>query len=211
MRFQALLVDFGGVLTTSLTDSFAAFCREHGIDPGRLRTVLKDAYEHRNPEGIVHLLETGKLSTDEWHEHLARELSHGMDNPIEPQGLTERLFAKLQPEPRMLLAVNTVKSSGFKTALVSNSWGDLTYAQAIESLFDVMVVSGEVGLRKPEPDIYLLAAKRLAVDPSSCVFVDDIVQNVDGARAVGMEGIHHTDPDETLKILEDFFDLNLQH
>jgi len=79
-----------------------------------------------------------------------------------------------------------------------------------DELFDQVVISGEVGLRKPQPEIYLLAAERLRVEPSECVFVDDFKINADGAAAVGMLGIQHRNAGETIPRLEAFLGSSLR-
>jgi putative hydrolase of the HAD superfamily len=204
---KAIIVDFGGVLTTSIFDSFAAFYEEHGIDPEHAEKVLRSAAKH---EGILHRVETGALSVEEFNGLLAEAFSEGLEKPVDPAGLKERMFEKVGPEPAMAQAVRTLKDAGIRTGLLSNSWGGKDYPLDFLNTFcDTIVISGEVGLRKPDPDIYLLAAKQLGVEPSEAVFVDDIHRNVEGAEAVGMIGIHHTETAQTLKKLEEIFGLEL--
>jgi epoxide hydrolase-like predicted phosphatase len=110
----------------------------------------------------------------------------------------------------MVDAVRAAKVHGLGTALLSNSWG-LGYDRADwAALFDVVVISGEVGLRKPEPAIYRLAAERLGARPEECVFVDDLAHNVRGAAAAGMVGVHHTSVEMTLSELEALFGVPLR-
>jgi epoxide hydrolase-like predicted phosphatase len=116
----------------------------------------------------------------------------------------------MQPDERMVDVVRRARSHGVRTALLSNSWGSTGYErERFPDLFDAVVISAEVGLRKPEPEIYLFAAERLGVQPPECVFVDDLPQNVDGARAVGMEGIVHRNADFTVPKLEELFGVSL--
>ena len=91
----------------------------------------------------------------------------------------------------MVGAVRAAKEAGLKTGLISNSWGLGIYDRAPVDLFDATVISGDVGLRKPQPEIYLLACQRLGVEPAECVFVDDLRENCAGAGAVGMTGVLH--------------------
>jgi FMN phosphatase YigB (HAD superfamily) len=94
--------------------------------------------------------------------------------------------------------------------LLSNSWGGGAYQrERFPKLYDEVVISGEVGARKPEPRIYLLTAERLGVRPEECVFVDDLLQNVEGAEAVGMEGIVHRSAPFTVPKLETLFRVTL--
>jgi putative hydrolase of the HAD superfamily len=106
--------------------------------------------------------------------------------------------------------VRAARREGVRTGLVSNSWGQERYDRAsFPELFDAVVISGEVGLRKPEPEIYRYAAEQLDLAPEQCVFVDDMSHNVIGAQAVGMVAIHHTSYDETLRELQNLFGIDL--
>jgi epoxide hydrolase-like predicted phosphatase len=149
------------------------------------------------------MLETGRLSMAEFDERLAEALSAGLAKPLEAAGLSARLFEGLGPDPQMIEAVRRAKQSGVSTALVTNTWGDAAATVAeFPDLFEVEIRSGQVGVRKPEPEIYRLTAERLGVEPEQCVFVDDIPANVEGARAVGMWGLLHRDPAITVPKLE---------
>ena len=110
----------------------------------------------------------------------------------------------------MLAAVRQARRAGVRTGLISNSWGTRRYDRALLSeLFDGVVISGEVGMRKPQPEIYLLAAARTGAKPENCVFVDDFSVNVEGAEAVGMTGIVHKDARTTIATLEEVLGLEL--
>jgi putative hydrolase of the HAD superfamily len=102
----------------------------------------------------------------------------------------------------MIGAVRAHKAAGHPTGLISNSWGRGIYDDdMIAELFDAVVISGEVGLHKPDPAIYLLACERLGVEPADAVFVDDLRENCDGAEAVGMAAVLHRDTADTLREL----------
>jgi epoxide hydrolase-like predicted phosphatase len=102
------------------------------------------------------------------------------------------------------------KAAGLSTALLSNSWGLDYPREQWDELFDVVVISGEVGMRKPEARIYQLAAERLGVAPEACVFVDDLAPNIRGAQAVGMVGVHHVTPQQTIEELEALLGITLR-
>jgi epoxide hydrolase-like predicted phosphatase len=232
-RPEALLVDYGGVLTTPVTVSFAEFCLRTGISPERFRTVLASAYvdrqehgrsaeaaerrgtERRGTEraeaedGLVAAFETGRISTEEFDRRLAEELSKDLPAPIEAEGLSARMLAGLRPDPRMVAAVAAARAAGLRTALVSNTWGGVAFDPDTLSLFDAVVLSASEGLRKPGPEIFLVAAERLGVDPRRCVFVDDIPANVRGAEAVGMTGVLHRDAAITVPRLEELLGIRL--
>lgn len=208
---KGLIVDFGGVLTTAVRESFAAFCGEVGVPPDHLLKILRSATEDgKGDPSHVHLMETGQITEEEFNRWLAAELSAGRTEPIDAEDLKMRLFAGTRPEPSMVHAVRTLREAGIKTALVSNSWGGYGYPrESFDEMFDAVVISGEVGLRKPQREIYLLAADKLGVDPSECVFVDDFRVNVEGAQAVGMTALLHRDPAETIRKLEELFGISL--
>jgi epoxide hydrolase-like predicted phosphatase len=111
----------------------------------------------------------------------------------------------------MLGAVRRSRAAGIKTGLISNSWGNgLAYDPALlDELFDAVVISGEVGMHKPEPEIFHLGAERIGVAPEECVFVDDLRENCAGAEAVGMKAILHRGAEGTLPQLEELLGVPL--
>jgi putative hydrolase of the HAD superfamily len=209
-RFRGLLLDYGGVMTTSMARAFAAFAMDAGVDPARFKAVIDEAYGGGDPHGMVAGLERGTTSLAEFERWLADRLSPGAVRPIEAEGLRERLFAALAPDPAMSAAVARARAHGIRTALVSNSWGDGGYErERFGELFDAVVISAEVGLRKPDREIFLLTADRIDVPPEECVFVDDLLHNADGARAVGMEAVVHRSAEFTVPRLEGLFGVPL--
>ena len=200
-RFTALVVDFGGVLTTNIWPAFAAFCEAEGLEPDTVRDLFRGDSEAL---GLLRGLETGELEDAEFESSFGALLG-----VAEPEGLIARMFSDLRPEPAMVEAVQTASTAGLKTGLISNSWGLGIYDRAPIELFDATVISGEVGLHKPQPEIYLLACERLEVEPRDAVFVDDLRENCEGAEAVGMTALLHRNPDETLARLEQLFELEL--
>lgn len=211
MSKKGLIVDFGGVLTTAIIESFAAFCQDNEISPERLRDILRSALDATGADpSHVHLMEMGKITEEDFNRWLASELSQGRAEPVDANGLKERLFQQTRPEPSMVHAVVKLRQEGIKTALVSNSWGGYGYPrETFDDMFDAVVISGEVGLRKPQPEIYLMAAEKLGLHPTECVFVDDFRANVEGARAVGMTALLHRDPADTVRELEGLFEVPL--
>jgi putative hydrolase of the HAD superfamily len=207
VTYSGLLVDYGGVLTSSVIESFASFCRSEDIDVEVFRGVVMGAA--RTEDSPFSRVETGALTQEEFDEALAGLLSDACGKTILADGLKQRLFATMQPDLRMQEAVASARASGIRTALVSNSWGGRDYpVDVLERLFDAVLISGEIGLRKPDPAIYRRAASELDVPPAECVFVDDFRANVEGAEAVGMTGILHRSTDETLDELQTFLKLS---
>lgn len=196
------MVDFGGVLTTDIWPAFAAFCEGEGLAPETVRELFRGDTEALK---LLRGLETGELSDPEFERRFG-----GLLGVADHDDLITRMFAGLAPEPRMVEAVAAARAGGVKTGLISNSWGLGIYDRLDSTeIFDATVISGEVGLHKPEPEIYLLACERLTIEPAAAVFVDDLRENCTGAAAVGMTALLHRDPDVTVPKLEELFGLEL--
>ncbi len=196
-RRSALIVDFGGVLTTSIWPAFEAFCRGEGLSADSVRTLFRE-----NPDALADLreLETGAVEPVEFERRFAAHLGI----PGRADGLIGRLFGGLQPDERMIAAVRAAREAGIPTGLISNSWGGAVYDDGlIADLFDAVVISGDVGLHKPQPEIFRLACDRLGIQPADAVFVDDLRENCAGAEAVGMAAVLHRDTSETLERLDE--------
>ena len=192
---KGLLLDFGGVLTTNVFDSFRDFCVAEGLEPDAVKRLFRDQPRARE---LVRGLETGDLSEDEFGERFGELLE--IDDRT---GLVDRMFGALREDERMLGAVRRARAEGIRTGLVSNSMGAGRYDRAtFHELFDGVVISGDVGMHKPQPEIFLLGAERAGVAPEQCVFVDDLRENCDGAEAVGMTAVLHRGPETTLPELE---------
>lgn len=194
---RGLLVDWGGVLTTSVFASFAAFCADEGLAADR----VAQAFRH-DPEGrrLLGDLETGVLAEEDFELPLGALLGLAEDRA---PGLVDRLFGTMRPEPAMVEAVRRARAAGIRTGLVSNSWGHERYdAAVLGELFDAVVISGREGIRKPHPRMYALGAERLGLPAAACVYVDDLAGNLKPARAMGMVTLHHTDAATTVAELE---------
>jgi len=192
---HALLIDFGGVLTTPVWDSFAAFCLRNGLEEGAVKRLFRE-----DPDAIADLrsLETGELDEDAFEHRFGARL--GLEDHSQ---LIDSMFAGMVPVEAMTSAVRAARGAGVPTGLVSNSWSVDHYDRdLLTELFDEIVISAEVRMHKPQPEIYLLAAERIGRPPASCVFVDDLRENCDGAAAVGMTPLLHREPDETIPLLE---------
>jgi epoxide hydrolase-like predicted phosphatase len=200
---RGLLVDFGGVLTTNVFESFRAFCEAEGLEPNTVKEMFRSRGDGLE---LLRQLERGELTVEEFEPKFAAVL--GIEARAE--GMVERLFSGVGPDEPMIEAVRRVRAAGVPTGLISNSWGRTTYdEQLIDELFDATVISGDVGLHKPEPEIFHLGAERLGVPPPECVFVDDLRENCEGAEAVGMTAILHRGADSTLPELERLLGLEL--
>ena len=199
---SALIVDFGGVLTTNVFESFRAFSEAEGLDPQAVKQLFRERGEGLD---LLRQLERGEVEIPEFEQRFAPLLGVS-----QAEGMVQRLFAGVRADDRMVDAVRRVKQSGTPTGLISNSWGGASYDRVeVDGLFDAVVISGEVGLHKPEPEIFRLGAERLGVEPPDCVFVDDLRENCEGAEAVGMTAILHRGADGTVPELERLFEIEL--
>ncbi|NIK62049.1 HAD family hydrolase [Kribbella shirazensis] len=211
---RGLLVDWGGVLTSGLEPALRRWAELDDFDfDSYLAAVLKwlpsenaVAEAELNP---VHALERGQIAVPDFERKLASMLVRRDGTPVPAEGLIERMFAHFEHQPAMAALVRRANERGIRTALLSNSWGNTYPRDTWDGMFDDIVISGEVGLRKPDAEIFRLAADRLGLEPAECVFVDDLQLNVDGARAVGMTAILHTEYDETRRALETLFGADL--
>jgi len=199
---RGLLVDFGGVLTTNVFESFRAFCEAEGLDPEAVKRLFR-----QDPRALQELrrLEVGEVTEQDFADRFAPLLGIR-----KTEGLVDRLFAGMRPDDAMIGAVRRAREQGVRTGLVSNSWGAGRYDRdSFPELFDGVVISGEVGLHKPQPEIFRLGAERIGVPPERCVFVDDLRENCAGAESVGMTAVLHRGADSTLPRLADLLGVEL--
>jgi epoxide hydrolase-like predicted phosphatase len=197
-RPSGLLIDWGGVMTGNLFASFSAFCEVEGLDPNALVGIFRTNPQARE---LLFGFEEGRIEEAEFETRLA-----GLLGVTSAEGLIDRLFSDSQPEESMVHAVRSARAAGVKTGLISNSWGTSRYPHGLlGELFDGVVLSGDLGIRKPSPRIYVLGAESIGLDPRECVFVDDLPFNLTPARELGMAVVHHTDADTTILELERIF------
>jgi putative hydrolase of the HAD superfamily len=201
--FEAAFFDFGGVLTNPVWDSFAAFCRQEGLNPNAVKRLFREDVEAM---ALLRRLETGSISESEFERAFGEKL--GLEDS---DRLIDSMFAGMTPDEEMLSAVRDLRREGIHTGLISNSWSVDHYDRGLlAELFEEVVISAEVHLHKPQPEIYLLAAERLGVEPSACVFIDDLRENCEGAEAVGMTAIRHRTTEGTRRRLAELTGISLR-
>jgi putative hydrolase of the HAD superfamily len=199
-EIKAIITDWGGVLTSPLGDAIGAWLAAERIDGARYREVMrawvKGAYDGGgvNP---IHGLEDGTLDPAEFERRLAAELRTEDGGPVPAEGLLARMFVAFAPVEPMYDLLRAARGGGVRTALLSNSWGNEYPRHLFADLFDAVVISCEVGMRKPDERIFRHAVDLVGLPAEHCVFIDDIVHNVTAARACGMQAILHTDVDTT--------------
>jgi putative hydrolase of the HAD superfamily len=194
---KAVLWDFGGVLTSSPFDGFAAYERRHGLPPGFIR-----ALNATNPDNNAWAaLERGHLDLDAFALRFEAEaLAAG--GTLDARALLDSLRGVLRPA--MVEALRRCHGR-MKTGLLTNNFNAAREASAYAPVlqhFDVMVESSRTGLRKPDPGFYRLACELLTIQPSEAVFLDDLGVNLKPARAMGMRTIKVGDPEVALDELE---------
>lgn len=206
---KALLVDYGGVLTEDMSVVHARFCSTHDIDPESLADVLREWVDRPDLDSPARRLESGDLSTVDFERLLAARLRSRDGTKVPGAGLLRALFAGTRLDAAMMAVVGTIRARGVRTAVVSNAWGSDYPTDLLRAGFDELVFSNVVGMRKPDPDIYLHTARVLGVSPADCVFVDDRKTNVDGAVAVGMTGLHYVDTQDAATTLFAHFGIDV--
>ena len=198
---RGVISDFGGVLTNPLSEGFAAMQRSSGISLASLgRAMARVAVE----DGAHPLfeLETGRLSEREFLERLGSVLTEDLGRPVELHGFGEAYFAELRPNDPMIARMRSLRARGYRMALLTNNvreWQPLWRRMLpVDEIFEVLVDSGFVGMRKPDTEIYELTLERLGLPASECLFVDDTDVNCDTARALGMTAVHFRDTEQAL-------------
>jgi putative hydrolase of the HAD superfamily len=210
---RGLITDWGGVLTTPLKDAIASWIEADGIDVGGYRMVMrewvKQAYAVDGALNPIHGLEDGSLPSAEFERRLAERLRTRTGHPVPAEGLLARMFLGFEPVQPMYEALRRARVAGVRTCLLSNSWGNTYPRELFAELFDGVVISSEVGLRKPDPAIFQHALELIGLPPHECAFVDDIEHNVRAAEQLGIEGVHYVDAESTVARLEHILGVSL--
>jgi epoxide hydrolase-like predicted phosphatase len=153
----------------------------------------------------IHALEKGEMSVPDFEVELAQALLTLGNIKVNSEGLLQRMFQFFEHAPDMNGLVHRARMKGIKTALLSNSWGNTYPRHGWDDMFDEVVISGEVGMRKPDAEIYHHTLDLLKVKPEESVFVDDLAHNIKAAADLGMIGVLHVDYESTKDELEIIF------
>ena len=201
--FKAVISDFGGVLTTPLIESFLAYQRETGIDLEDLGAAMGRMMERDGGRHPLFDLEKGNISEDEFTRRLGAELGR------EITSMRDTYFENLHPNEAMISYLRGLRDEGLRVALLTNNvreWEPLWRAKLpdVEELFEVIVDSAFVGMRKPEPEIYSLTLERLGggLRFEDCLFLDDIDVNCEAARELGMTAVRFADNEQAIAELD---------
>jgi putative hydrolase of the HAD superfamily len=200
---KAVISDFGGVLTTPLMHSFAAFQDRTGIPAASLGSAMQTVAEREGAHPLFEL-ETGRLTEHDFLERVGEELEPLLGHRPEMHRFREIYFEALDPNQPMIDEMRAIKARGYRMALLTNNvreWEPLWRSMLpVDEIFEVVVDSAFVGMRKPDPPIYELAVERLGggITPPECVFVDDVLVNVEAARELGMSTIHFLENEQAI-------------
>jgi putative hydrolase of the HAD superfamily len=206
MAIEAIVSDFGGVLTTPLLGSFAAFQDETGIPMESLGRAMGRLAE-RDGEHPLFELERGRITEEAFLASLRSELAADLGHEPELHRFREIYFDALHPNEPMIELMRSLRDRGYRMALLTNNvreWEPLWRSMLpVDEIFEVVVDSAFVGMRKPEPEIYELTLERIGdVAPEAALFIDDIEVNCDAARELGMQAVHYHDAEQAIREIE---------
>jgi putative hydrolase of the HAD superfamily len=197
VSYRAVIFDLGGVVYPSPFEAFDAYDVDAGLAPGTVRALIKTSSE----TGAWAALERGELGLDEFFQLLGAEATaEGFE--LDGARLMQMIGRGFGPRPAMARAITRIREAGLRTAALTNNWprpeDGVAPVNGNGLGFDVVIESAVVGLRKPDPRIYELVLRELAVAAADAVFLDDLGINLKPARALGMTTIKVADPDQAL-------------
>ncbi|MBR0821982.1 HAD-IA family hydrolase [Bradyrhizobium liaoningense] len=203
MAIEAVIFDFGGVLTSSPFEAFARYEQERGLPVDIIRRT--NAANHL--ENAWAKFERAEVDIDAFDKLFAEE-SRVLGAEVRGRDVLPLLQGDLRPE--MVEALKRIKAQ-FKTGCITNNLpanaiGSLTgrslYIAEVMVLFDHVIESAKIGLRKPDPRIYKMMVETLKVDPKNCVYLDDLGVNLKPAREMGMTTIKVANGAQAIRELE---------
>ena len=200
-RFEAVVSDFGGVLTTPLIQSFIAFQDETGITAEHLGEAMRSITE-ADGENPLFTMERGEMTEVDFVTRLADGLEPLLGHRPQMHRFKEIYFEALNPNPAMIELMRELKAAGHRMAMLTNNvreWEPLWRSMLpVDEIFETVVDSAFVGCRKPESAIYRITLERLGLPAESCLFVDDVQVNCEGAERAGMDAVHFQSNDQAI-------------
>lgn len=197
------------MLTIGMREAMGAWVQDEAIDVDAYIAVMREwlgpEYGMEAAYNPIHAIEKGELEVPEFEVQLADALARRTGQRIDAEGLLGRMFRFFRHSPDMIALVRRAKEQGIRTALLSNSWGNNYPTDLFDGMFDVVVISGEVAMRKPDADIFHYTLDQIGLVAPECVFVDDLLPNVHAARELGFVAIHHTDYPSTAGEIDALF------
>jgi putative hydrolase of the HAD superfamily len=200
-KVEAIVCDFGGVLTTPLVESFMAFQDQTGITTETLGKAMQAAAE-ANGDNPLFEMERGEITEVAFLGKLTDQLEPLLGHRPEMHRFKEIYFEALEPNPAMIDLMRALKDEGYLMAMLTNNvreWEPLWRAMLpVDEIFETVVDSGFVGCRKPESQIYELTLERIGQPAEACLFVDDVLVNIEGARKAGLRAVHFQDNEQAI-------------
>jgi putative hydrolase of the HAD superfamily len=198
---EAVVCDFGGVLTTPLFEAFAKIQEQFGIESKDLGGAMQMLSE-RNGENPLFPLERGEISEDAFLAELGAALEELLGRETHVHGFREALFSGLDPNPPMIELMRELRGRGLRMAMLTNNvreWEPLWRAMLpVDEIFEEVVDSGFVGHRKPERRVYEITVERIGVPFERCLFVDDLEPNIEAALELGMRAVRFEDNEQAI-------------
>ncbi len=192
-RIEAIVSDFGGVLTSPLFDAFAGVQQTHGVPPEAFGAALVRLAQENGGVNPLFELETGTISEAAFLAQLGGALRAELGHDVELEGFGETFFRYLHPNEELFAFMRELHGRGYRMAILTNNvreWEPLWRSMLpVDEIFELVIDSGFEGVRKPDPKIYELTLERLAVAPAATLFVDDMEINCEAARALGMNAV----------------------
>ena len=201
---RAVISDFGGVLTTPLIEAFAAYQDHSGIAPEQLGSAIAAGMPDRESANPLYELECGRITETEFLDVLRTNLEPLLGHRPELHRFSEIYFEALQPNEPMIGLMASLRDRGLRMAMLTNNvreWEPLWRPfLPVDEIFETVVDSGFVGMRKPDRPIYELTLERLGdgIVARDCLFVDDVIVNVEAARELGMSAVHFRDNEQAI-------------
>jgi putative hydrolase of the HAD superfamily len=205
MPIKAVISDFGGVLTTPLMNSFLAFQDETGISPEAMGRAMQTVAKREGAHPLFEL-EMGNMTEDRFLVLLRETLAPELGHEPEIHRFREIYFNALDPNGPMIDLMRSLKGRDYRMALLTNNvreWEPLWRSMLpVDEIFETIVDSGFVGMRKPDPLIYELTLERLGVEADECLFIDDVEVNCEAGRKLGMTVVRFHDNDQAIPEIE---------
>ncbi len=200
-ELKAVISDFGGVLTTPLLQSFMAFQDRTGITTEVLGKGMQAATA-ANGENPLFEMERGEITEVAFLAQLTDALEPLLGHRPEMHRFREIYFEALEPNPAMIELMRELKAEGYRMAMLTNNvreWEPLWRSMLpVDEIFETVVDSGFVGCRKPESKIYEMTLERIGQPAETCLFVDDVLVNCEGARKAGINAVHFQDNEQAI-------------
>jgi putative hydrolase of the HAD superfamily len=199
-EIRAIVSDFGGVLTTPLMDAFLSLQKDVGVSVEEFGAAMRATAD--GGELPLFKMERGEITEAEF----LRELDDGFEATLgrrpHMHNFREVFFAGLKPNQPMIELMRELKGEGYRMTMLTNNvkeWEPLWRPMLpVDEIFELVIDSAFVGMRKPEAQIFELTVERIGLPAAECLLVDDLEPNIEGAREFGMGAVHYREPEQAI-------------